>query len=592
MSLAVRKILNPVKKASIPEHYIVYDVESRLEPADEGKTWFNPFLWTGIYIRYVRNRNKFYENEKYGFRPDEFWDWVDQIVKPKKCLYLLSHHLEVDFIPLEGFKHLSKLGWTQIGFIAHNKVVILTYKNGDRKLVIMNSGNLFPGSIKSWGKILKIPKLKMPEENDPLDQWVTYCKNDTKILAGMLKTLINFIVEHDLGGFKTSLASMAMSTYRYRFMPREIVLHNHLGAQTLEHLSYHGGRFQAFKIGKFDQGNYYKLDINSMYASIQIQQKLPYQLAGYKTDVPIPMLKRYFNRYAVIADVDVYLTEPCLSVKQNNKCIYPLGELRTVCSTPELNYLIDHNMLRKVHKMAYYYQDYIMADYAQFFSELKVKYDKEGNTPMRAIAKLFPNSLYGKFGQKGYNSEIIGDCDPSELKIVRSKDVEKGVEYKYLYYGGKIHREETTDIGVWTFTAIPAHITAYGRIMIWELCKQAGLDHVYHVATDSLIVDQEGYDNLKSMVHPTQIGLLKLEDTASYIELRDVNDYQFGDHQKIKGVPENATKLSHDTYMVTTWPRITTLINDGTPNRYYTKTIRKTLKREKYKNIFSYNEKV
>jgi hypothetical protein len=592
MSLALRKILNSTKKAPIPEHYIVYDVESRLNPGDDGKTWFNPFLWTGIYIRYRRKRNSFQEVERYGFEPNEFWGWVDSMVKHKKCLYLMSHHLEVDFIPLEGFKYLSELGWTQIGFIAHNKVVIMTYKNGDRKLVIMNSGNLFPGSIASWGKILKTPKLQMPKETDPIDHWITYCQNDTKILAGMIKTLINFIVEHDLGGFKTSLASMAMSTYRYRFMPREIVMHNHLGAQILEHLSYHGGRFQAFKIGEFKGGNYYKLDINSMYASIQIQHKLPYQLAGYLTDVPVPMLKRYLDRYAVIADVDVYLTEPCLPVKQNDKCVYPMGELRTVCTTPELNYLIDHDMLRKVHKMAYYYQDYIMADYAQFFSELKVKYDKEGNQPMRAMAKLFPNSLYGKFGQHGYSSEIVGECDPDELKIIEAVDAKTSEKFQYLYYGGKIHRETETDVGAWTFTAIPAHITAYGRIMLWELCKQAGLDHVYHVATDSLIVDQEGYNNLQSMIHPTQIGLLKLEENANYIELRDVNDYIFGEHEKIKGVPDNAVRLSRNTYIVTTWPRITTLIKEGSPNRYYTKSIKKTLKREKYLGAFTDREKV
>jgi hypothetical protein len=384
---------------------------------------------------------------------------------------------------------------------------------------------------------------------------------------------------------------MAMATYRYRFMPREIVMHNHLGAQALEHLSYHGGRFQAFKIGTFKNDTYYKLDINSMYGYIQIEHKLPFQLAGYLSDVPIKMLERRLDRYAVIADVEVYLTEPCLSVKIDNKCTYPTGYLRTICTTPELIYLLDHGMLRKVHSMAWYFQDYIMAEYAQFFSELKVRYDKEGNMPMRAIAKLFPNSLYGKFAQHGYNSEIVGDCNPDELKIVESIDLSDGKKYKYLYYGGKVHREEVTDIGVWTFTAIPAHITAYGRIMLWELCKQAGLEHVYHVATDSLIVDQTGYNNLKSMVHPTQIGMLKLEETANYIELRDVNDYIFGEHEKIKGVPDNAVRLSRNTYIITTWPRITTLIKEGNPNKYYTKSIRKTLKREKYQDMFTDHEK-
>jgi hypothetical protein len=561
---------------------LFYDVESRLIDKGNGVREFEPFLWTMIYKRYRTDREDGEAQYFYGSEIEEFWNIVEAHVYDKTTTYLVSHHLEVDFMPLQGMIELPKRGWKLDKLISHNRVLIMWWKKERMTLLVMNNGNLFDGSIEQWGKHLGLAKLQMPDENSPMSEWVAYCMRDTEIVALMWDNLLKFLDEHDLGNFMLTKAGLALAGYRHRFMKRPIAIHNHTEAVLLERLSYKGGRFEALKIGRFQGDRYYSLDINSMYGEIMRTALLPYELRGYKINPSKIEFEHKLRHYAVIAEVDITPDQPVFPRIENGKIVYKTGELHTTLTTPELLYCQDKGWIAKVYRMSWYYDDYIFQDYASYFLDLKTRYDQEGNQPMRQMTKLYLNSLYGKFGQKGYEDKVIGTCDPTLFKIEQGFDYDTKQHYEIAYYGGKIHETAISPAGHNTLVAISSHITAYGRLKLFHLMKLAGFENVFHVATDSLIVNEEGYQRLSNLIHPSLPGYLKLEGVHSSLIIKDVNDLVKDNLIKIKGIPRKAVSIDENTYVVTTWTRFTTLIKRGVLDRYYTVDRVKHLSRSKY----------
>ncbi len=582
MSKSFDHTIKANKGSARPVHVIFADVESRLSEQPDGKTLFTPFLWTMIYRRYRKADNSFIESEYSGQTIDEFWELVDGHCYTKSKSYLVTHHLEVDFMPLKGFTQLAARGWQLEKLISHNRVLIMFWKQDKRSLIIMNNGNLFDGSIEQWGKVLGIDKLDMPKDDAPLTDWITYCMRDTVILCKMWELLYNFIDLHDLGNFKLTKAALAISAFRHRFMFTEIAIHNDGPTLLLERLSYKGGRFEALKIGSFTGETFYNLDINSMYGYIEQNAKLPYELRGFTDKPTMRSLLIRLKKYAIVADVEIEPTEPIFPHKEGDKIVYAAGRFRTVLTTPELAYCVKRDWIRGLYVMAWYYQAAILSEYATFFLELKSQYDQENNQPMRQMTKLYLNSLYGKFAQHGYEDKVIGTCDPDEFSFIESYNAQTHLRSTIARYGGFIHETIVTQQGYNTFISIASHITAYGRLMLWDLMTAAGLENVYHVATDSLVVNSAGYERLTRFIDPRTPGKLKIEKTFQTLTVKDVNDTIQDMTVKIKGIPKKAVQLSENSYQITAWPRLLTLLKNGITDYYYTRTETKILSRPRF----------
>ena len=582
MSLSFKKTIPFNESNERPTHVIFYDVESRVDYQNKDKQSFTPFLWTMIYRRYANNGKSDQTIPLAGQDILTFWDNVVSHCYKKTKVYLVSHHLEVDFMPLKGFIELPNRGFKLDKLISHGRVLSMYWSNGSSKLVVMNNGNLFDGSIEQWGSMLGVSKLEMPDDNAPLNQWIEYCMRDTEIVSLMWEYLLKFMDEHDLGNFKVTKASLAMNSFRHRFMFQKIALHNHPGAIILERESYKGGRFEAIQIGNFKDGKFHTLDINSMYGYIELVSDLPYELRGYKETESVDNLMARCKRYCVIAEVNITTNERVFPHKINDKIVYDEGTFTTVLTTPEIEYIYAHGTINWVKRITWYYKAKILSQFADYFLKLKTQYDIDGNKPMRQVTKLYLNALYGKFGQHGFEDSIIGECDPDIFEVITGYNLDTHERYDIMKYGGKIHQSLETLSGDFTFTAIASHITAIGRLMLWHLIKIAGYYHVYHVATDSLVVDEVGFNRLQAYIDPTEPGKLKLEKTFTSYTVFDVNDTLQDGKLKTKGIPKKANQLNEDTFEVTCWPRVTSLIKQGIYDAYYTRVIKKHLNRTKY----------
>jgi len=169
---------------------------------------------------------------------------------------------------------------------------------------------------------------------------------------------------------------------------------------------------------------------------------------------------------------------------------------------------------------------------------LKNKYKRENNEAFYLLTKLFLNSLYGKFGEKNERWIVI-EGEGDDFRAERIYDFEGKRWIYHLEVQGKIYEKlSDCDEGFNSFPAIASHVTAYARMYLWHLIKTAGLENVYYVDTDSLIVNEVGYNNLRGYLDEEELGKLKLEGVSEYLRIGGAKDYTFGENVKVKGVKD------------------------------------------------------
>jgi len=591
--------LAPNTKTTWPEDVLFFDTETIPHHSAKGDTRQEFRLAVGCYIRYRRDG---YPDNVHCFRaksPSEFWDKALAFVRPQTTFHLVAHNLAFDaqtlrtFIELparglrlvflyeSGATRLVKWGWPTVEFSAwldaKRPIAEFEGKRWTQTLQMMDNCNLFPGSVASWGKSLGFPKLPRPPYKADDVEWWPYCTRDVEIMVELWGQWRKFIDEHKLGTFRVTIGSQAFGGFRHGYMHNRIEIHDDPEAVKLERAAYLGGRTEPFYVGHLEGQNLFKLDVNSMYPYVMYEHEYPTRLHGLGNELSLAGLSSLLEKHAVIADVDVEIDEPVYPVKEDGKNVYPVGVLRTSLCTPELSYALKRGWIQQVHSFAVYRTRRIFYWYVEHFYALKRQYGDDRDWLRRQLVKLLLNSLYGKFGQSGYEDSLIGTADPGRLEVSYGMDMTTHTRFTIYTAGGSVIKQARSGEGFNSFVAIAAHVTAYARMHLWSLIKQAGRRNVYYCDTDSVITNETGLASLRDWMDPDRLGYLKVEETATTLEIRAPKDYDFGEHTVRKGVPLGASLLDGHTFTMETWPSIRSHLADGRTDTYHNQDVTKTL---------------
>jgi len=494
-------------------------------------------------------------------------------------LYIFAHNLAFDLTQVHGFSILQSQGWECTSRIIAPKVLNLTYRKDGASIRLVDTYNYYPMALKALGDMVGMEKYDFPEEDESPELWDTYCRRDVEIMVAAMKLWWQRITDWELGNFAVTLASQCMNAYRHRFMGTPIFIDSNDRANAAGRKSYLGGRTEAFFIGKVPE-RLWCLDINSMYSYIMKAMPVPYRLATTSTRLENHELDYLLQRYAVVADVELEVTEAAIPIRHEGRTTWPIGFFNAALTTPELRYALDHGMITKVNYAAMYHSELIFADYVDFFYHERLNARKQGDTATEGITKLFLNSLYGKFGQNGQKWSLVGKSDTLDIRYFDFYDVEAQELTKYREFAGMVEMLEERPESRDSFPAIAAHITAYARMYLWELMKAAGLENVYYVDTDSLMVNKTGYAALKPRIDPSELGALKVEWKSDHVTLNGLKDYEIDGRLKAKGIRKNAVQTAPGVFTQDQFRGIEGMIRDGDLDRILIKTVSKTLLRK------------
>lgn len=572
---AARK-LKTNENTRVPEYFIFTDTETTQHLENE-RLYHRLRLGVAIFWR---NRKDGWKEKKEVFRytsETAFWEWATDKVKGRNTLYLVTHNTTFDMTVLKFRTILTDLGWKCTFVFELGHTFICKWVKGNTRIVILDNANWFRGKLEKWGKTLGVGKLEMPSETDSLEKWYEYCERDVEILYLLQKWLIEFIQSNDLGNWKITLPSIAFNAYRHRFMTHPIYIPEETRETYLSRQAYRGGRTECFKTGGFENGPFYKLDINSMYPYVMARNMYPCAVEGYSRNTSLQTITKRLGKNSFVGKFRLCVNLPVYPFSFNGKTVYPIGTFTTYLTTPEIKMAIENGWVIDVIEIAMYRQREVFTSFVDFFYGERLRAKENGNLLLSTLFKLVLNSLYGKFGQRGYSDKVIGSAPLGTWETSYHLNKVTGTHAIIRQVGTNIIKSEKSGEGYNAFVAIAAHVTAYARLYLYDLVLRAGRENTYYTDTDSLIVNQAGYNNLKDLLDDTQLGKLKCEGVSDRIAIKAPKHYYFNGNWTIKGVRKNAEKTGENTYRQEIWPGFNKILVENR-EEYYNYFISKELR--------------
>lgn len=413
--------------------------------------------------------------------------------------YLLTH----------GFVHVNekKLGVNQFSTIISDLNVFYCIKVKFKEEVIISffdSLKLLNFSVEEVAKAfnLSIKKLeidykaKREKGHKITDEEKEYLKHDVMIMSLALEKMFEMKIT------RMTIASNAMNFFKDTISKKRF-------KEWFKPPLYDKDLRQAYKGGFTYLNEIYRgkevkegivLDVNSLYPSVMYYSPMPYGEGIYFDGKYVP--DKLYNLYIQNITCQFRIKKdmiPTIQIK-NNLSFVPTeylsssnGEsINLTLTNVDLKLFLEHYDIYDVsYNWGWKYKSStkIFKSYIDYWNELKVKATKEGNKPLRTIAKLMLNSLYGKFAASPEGRSKIPYLDNNIVKYKLSE-----LEERTAYY-----------------LPISIFITSWARDKTIR-SAQAVYHRFIYADTDSLHL--EGTDIPENLlISDTELGKWKIEST-------------------------------------------------------------------------------
>lgn len=564
--------LNRNKRTTHPSLFVFVDTETYTYKIEDGKEYQKLFLGVCFLCKFNQDGTIARKSEHTFNTAEQFWYLVNQFVTSKQRVVVIAHNMNFDATILKYRTNLDKMGWSCSFYFDKGLTFISEWKKDNRTILLLDNANWFTGKLEKWGKTLGKPKLSMPDVDSPLEEWENYCKRDVEILYELSKWFIKWIIDNDMGNWRYTRAACSFNSYRHRFMDYSIWIPDNEQENKLARKAYKGGRTEVFRVGAYENQKFYKLDINSMYPDVMYDFSYPVSLERVGSNPDISGLSRYIKSHGIIAEVTLNVDIPYFVYHNGKRNIYPTGIFTTYLTTPEILLAFANNWIVSIGDYSIYRMRPIFRKFVDELYSQRLKWKQQGNELMSTFFKLYLNSLYGKFGQLGYNTEVIGQAEPGTHTIEYGYDATSDERFTISQIGQNVIKTTKTGKSYNSFPAIAAHVTAYARLRLYDLILLVGRKHVYYSDTDSIICDEVGYNKVKHLIHPTNLGALKVEGVSDYIQVVAPKHYTFGDKTTLKGIRKDAIELGKFLYQQTTFPGTSSILKSGVEEYYIYQT--------------------
>ncbi|MFH7836407.1 MAG: DNA polymerase [Candidatus Aenigmatarchaeota archaeon] len=489
--------------------YKVFDIEAR--------DW-NKVYAIGIYDG--ANVKTFYG---YDYSVKDFVKWLFDNLSDGDVVYAHNGG-KYDFLFLIEGINKYKLGKILDIKIIHGGIVSLLVEYKKKKLLFKDTFFILPASLKSLTEDynVKHKKLELNYELGLNDKrFFDYFAND-------LMGLYEVISEVPELTAKDTIASNSMKAFSDIYVKKygKMVANNYKKDNFFRY-GYYGGRVEVFKL--FGRNLYY-YDFNSLY---------PYVMQKYSYPLLIPDNFEYSNDfnelgyyYCKIKSPNNLLIPVLPYRREDGRLLFPLGEWKGYYYTPELQKAKEMGYEISVIKGVRFIKT---APIFKEFVEHYYKIKKQSAGSKRWVAKIFLNSLYGKFGQHreytDYSLVKINSLKEGELRKFVNGDYALNSKTKYVVNG-------------FMHTEVAGLITSYARLELYKMMQKAGFENVYYADTDSIITSKE-------LPVGEELGEVKLEHFVNeYIGLSaKLYAIREGDKVIIKAKGYNVKNLSFNSFV-------------------------------------------
>ena len=552
---------------AVPTQMVFVDCETKDFNPEKDENHQIHQLWFGVAVFGVWEKGKLTRRKELVFQSVmEFWEWLDAVARPKSRLWIFAHHVGFDLTILDLFGQIRNGRFRTVqpgeqqgigedskpfngalpGIIILDDpptLISLTRHDGCRTLVL-DTLNYWRTSLKVLGDSVGLKKLAMPDYSESWEKWVSYCRRDVEIIELAICGLVKWWKDEKLGKFGFTSPSLAMAAFRHMNTKIDLLAHQEESVRWLERNSYFGGQLEAYKLGHIKEP-VFQYDVSSLYPSVMLDKPMPIQLRDYDITQKVRNGFPAIDPLTSIAEVYIVSDKDTFPVRTKQGIVYMNGAGWVTLAGPELLYAYRNRMISYSKSWATYICKEVFGDFVSKFWQMKLEGEQEGNLVKRTFAKLLLNSLYGKFGQLGADLVPVHDYyPPVEFGLSTTSKHPGGEVRRFLSFFDVTFEEVRGKELSRSMPAISSFVTSYARQRMRKIRKIAGCRNFFYQSTDSLMVNQQGKENLENenQIESGVLGKLNLEASGHSGWIGGLHFYRIGNK-----FTEGAKKLSAET---------------------------------------------
>lgn len=556
----------------IPKRWVVFDTEARgnISGDTEQQTWT-----MGAAIRWRTDLKTGDHSEAATFaNAKELWQWVDDFTRPGTRTVVLAHNLGYDVRISDVLSLLPALGYRLEWCNLDANVSSMTWRSDHGTIVFADTWTWLPVELSSIGLQTGFRKLPMPPDNASKYRWQRYCMRDAEILYHAVSTLTNYIATEHLGNWQPTGAGMSYATWRHRFMTHKVLVHDDVEALTAERLAMHTGRAEAWRHGVLPPGVWTEVDMRNAYLMIAAECELPTKLkmrVGRISNVQYDSLS---SHYRVLARCMVATDTPVVPYNAGSKTIWPVGEFETWLWDTEIDTLRVHGGSVRISDALLYTRAPILREWAEWVLSVLHDPNETASPIVRTWLKHCSRALIGRISLRYPSWEYFGGNPQATVGITHEIDTRDGKVRRMLHIGEDTFIETDRCEGRDSLPQVTGWVMAECRARLWTAMSVAGLDHLAHVDTDSLLVDATGLARLRDALGAAFHDHWQVKGSAGRLIVYGPRNYRMGRTRKVAGVPKKATEILPNVFKGEKWHGLSSDLESGVTNTVTIETAR------------------
>lgn len=549
--------IKPNHGTEIPSHHIFFDCETVSHRHSE-TTDVEELSWRLACATYVRlERGQVVQEKQASFtEPEKLWAFIRSHESPHRPLWIWAHNAHVDLTWSHFWEELEA-GRYDIGHVKADRKdprfkgkkdffgfaclsgrpLIISALGVNGRVQIVDSCNYLPMSLEAIGQAIGLEKLALPDEGCSDEELFIYCQRDVEILKRAVLDLLARWQREDCGVWQPTAAALAMTNWRH-LAPRsdsgrhkyQVIPNRHPTADLLERESYFGGWAECFHYGPVNC-KLFKLDVQSCYPAMMAENAFPVYRTHHWTCADPGRFRVLASDGNAIARVLINSGQNTYPVRLRGTLTYARGTFWTTLAGPELAAAIAAGDVEQVRECNVYDLGPIFREWVHYWWIRKLQAKQSSNAMELEFCNLILRALSGKWGQGAERWEdapmLDSHRDWGEFEKLVSPD-ELPLQCRAI--AGHTQVKVTGETPEWGMPCISAFITSFARLHLKYLISLCPHHSVYHIATDSLIVDGRAFRALQRAGHIREnfLGLLSLKSTADGAEFWGCNQYRFG----------------------------------------------------------------
>lgn len=554
--------ITKLKRTKIPPAHVCFDSESRI--ARTAGRFEHRFAVACAQLIVADDDGRFEVMPCIPFgSPDELWTVICLEAVTFGELVVWAHNLPYDLRVCDGLRQLLKRGWTLENISLMRTASWASWVKDGVKLTLTDSVSWWKVGLDkiAEGKGAKRRRFDYGKATDA--QLQRRCTEDVALLSESVCAVLNWLHDEDLGNFRPTGSGQSHAAWRKRWMPeRSVRVHDNGWALHVERSAMHTGRTEAWRLGRIDEP-LHELDLNLAYCRIAAHNELPQWLNGESASMTVEQFKHRPEDQAVLADVTVTTELPIVPVTRDERVIWPVGTFQTQLWDAELDVLLARGAKVEFNYVWLYKRGWALAGMAEWILD-QLTNPPEGQHPaVGRTLKHWARTLVGRMALRYRQWDYDGENERSDLCISYEPDLDSGDVYREMRVGNTVLLLAQLAESKSSCPMVPGWVQSRCRAIMWGIMEQAGLDNVFYLDTDGLLVTDDGYDAIMAAGLEGPDWQLVYKGSYRGVRIHGERNVEVGSEYRLAGIPKSARRTDDTTFEGETWVGLERALEQG-----------------------------